>query len=124
MKEDSGLSWGMVTSLAGTIALEEREGKEGRNGGDKNCHVVCWPRVTWETAKRRRHRECSELRAVVEGPESRQERRAEAIRRLSHCEEGVFLAELRRKGRGAGRPAGGFGKSDQQLLSGYRSEHL
>lgn len=35
MKEDSGLSWGMVMSLAGTIALEEREGKEGRNGGTR-----------------------------------------------------------------------------------------
>lgn len=98
MKEDSGPSWGMVTSLAGTIALEEREGKEGRNGGDKNCHVVCWPRVTWETAKRRRHRECSELRAVVEGPESRQQRRAEGIRRLSHWEEGVISGRAEKEG--------------------------
>lgn len=39
MKEDSGLSWGMVTSLAGTITLEEREGKEGRNGGTR---IAMW----------------------------------------------------------------------------------
>lgn len=59
MEEDYGPSWEIVMSLAGTRSLGGERGRARKEEtwvevGDKNCHVVCWPQVTWETAKRRR----------------------------------------------------------------------